>query len=154
MCILTKMYGFLIYIFMCGAVVNWMLLFCLVAQGVQHFATPWTAVCQAILSITNSQSSLKLTCIKVVMPSNNRILCCPFPCLQSFPGLGSFLMSQFFTSGGQSIRVSASVLSLNIQDWYPLGWTDWIFLQSKGLSRVFSNTTVQKHQFLSVQLSL
>ena len=145
-----------IFIFLCGAVVNWMLLFSLVAQGVQLFATPWTAVCQTILSITNSQSSLKLTCIKVVMPSNHLILCCPFSYLQSFPGLGSFLMSQFFTSGGQSIRVSASasVLSLNIQDWYPLGWTDWIFLQSKGLSRVFSNTTVQKHQFLSVQLSL
>ena len=145
-----------IFIFLCGAVVNWMLLFSLVAQGVQLFATPWTAVCQTILSITNSHSSLKLTCIKVVMPSNQLILCCPFSYLHSFPGLGSFLMCQFFASGGQSIRVSASasVLSLNIQDWYPLGWTGWISSQSKGLSRVFSNTTVQKHQFLSVQLSL
>ena len=67
--------------------------------------------------------------------------------LQSFPALGSFLMSQFFTSGGQSIGVSASAsgFSMNIQDWFPLGWTGWISLQSKGLSRVFSNTTVQKH---------
>ena len=74
------------------------------------------------------------------------------PCshrLQSFPASESFQMSQFFTSGGQSIGVSAaaSVLPMNIQDWFPLGWTCWISLQSKGLSRVFSNTTVQKHQF-------
>ena len=76
--------------------------------------------------------------------------------LQSFPALGSFQMSQLFTSGGQSIEVSAStsVLPMNIQDWFPLTWTGWISLQSKGLSRVFSNTTVQKHQFFSVQLSL
>jgi len=69
-----------------------------------------------------------------------------FSCLQSFPASGSFLLSQFFTSGGQSIGVSASVFPMNIQDWFPLGWTGWISLQSKGLSRVF-NTTVQKHQF-------
>ena len=68
--------------------------------------------------------------------------------LQSFPASGSFLMSQLFTSGGQSIGASASVLPMNIQDWFPLGWTAWISLQSKGLSRVFSNTTVQKHQSL------
>ena len=76
--------------------------------------------------------------------------------LQSFPASGSFLMIQFFTSGGQSIGVSASasVLSMNIQDWFSLGWTGWISLQSRGLSRVFSNTTVQKHQFFSTQLSL
>ena len=79
-----------------------------------------------------------------------------FSHLQSFPASGSFQMSQFFTSGGQSIRVSASasVLPMNIQDWFPLGWTSWISLQSKGLSRVFSNTTVQKHQFFGAQLSL
>ena len=77
-------------------------------------------------------------------------------CLQSFPTSGSFQMSQFFLSGSQSIGVSAStsVLPMNIQDWSPLGWTGWISLQSKGLSRVFSNTTVQKHQFFSAQLSL
>ena len=75
--------------------------------------------------------------------------------LQSFPASGSFQMSQFFTSGGQRIGVSAStsVLSMNIQDWSPLGRTGWISLQSKGLSRVFSNTTVQKHQFFGTQLS-
>ena len=77
-------------------------------------------------------------------------------CLQSFPASGSFQMSQFFTSGGQSIGVSASasILPMNIQDWFPLGWTGWISLQSKELSRVFSNTTVQKHQFFGTQLSL
>ena len=77
-------------------------------------------------------------------------------CLQSFPASRSFPMSHFFISGGQSIGVSASasVLPMNIQDWFPLGWTGWNSMQSKGLSRVFSNTTVQKHQFFSVQLSL
>ena len=77
-------------------------------------------------------------------------------CLQCFPASGSFPVSQFFTSGGQSIGVSAlaSVLPMNIQDWFPLGWTGWISSQSKGLSRVFSNTTVQKHQFFGTQLSL
>ena len=89
--------------------------------------------------------------------SNHLILCRSFSsCPQSFPASGSFQMSQFFPSGGQSIGVSASasVLPMNIQDWSPLGWTSWISLQSKGLSRVFSNTTVQKHQFFSTQLSL
>ena len=76
--------------------------------------------------------------------------------LQSFPASGSFQMSQFFTSGGQSNWSFSfiSILPMNIQDWFPLGWTGWISLQSKGLSRVFSNTTVQKHQFFSSQLSL
>ena len=76
-------------------------------------------------------------------------------CFQSFPASMSLKMSQFFASGGQSIGVSASasVLPMNIQDQFPLGWTGWISLQSKGLSRVFSNTTVQKHQFFSAQLS-
>ena len=75
---------------------------------------------------------------------------------QSFPASGSFQMSQFFASGGQSIGVSASasVFPMNVQDWFPLGWTGWISLQSKGLSRIFSNTTVQKHQFFYAQLSL
>ena len=77
-------------------------------------------------------------------------------CLQSFPASGSFPLDQFFASGGQSIRVSASASAfpMNIQDWYPLGWTGWISLQTKGLSRVFSNSTVQKHQFFGAQLSL
>ena len=76
----------------------------------------------------------------------------PFSLLQSFPASGAFPMSQFFESGGQSIGVSASasVLPMNIQDWFPLGWTDWTSLQSKGLSIVFSNTAVQKHEFLAV----
>ena len=73
-------------------------------------------------------------------------------CLQSFPASGSFPMSQVFTSGGQSTGVSASVLPTHIQDWFPSGWTGWIPLLSKWLSRVFSNTTVQKHQFFSAQL--
>ena len=73
--------------------------------------------------------------------------------LQSSPASGSFPMSQFFASGGQSIGISASasVLPMHIQDWFPLGWTGWIFLQLRGLSKVFSNTTVQKHQFFSTQ---
>ena len=77
-------------------------------------------------------------------------------CPQSFPASGSFQMSQLFTSGDQNIGVSAStsVLPMNTQHWSPLGWTGWISLQSKGLSRVFSNTTVQKHQFFCTQLSL
>ena len=108
----------------------------------------WTAAHQAFLSITNFQSLLKFTCIESVMPSNQLFLCyhCPlFSYFQSFPASRSFPMSQFFASGGQSIVASASlsVLPMNIQDWFPLGWTGWISLQSKGLSRVFSNTTVQ-----------
>ena len=78
------------------------------------------------------------------------------PAFKSCPESGSFPMSQFFLSGGQKIGVSASasVLSMNIQDWFPLEWTSWISLQSRGLSRVFSNITVQKHQFFGIQLSL
>ena len=121
------------------------------------FAIPRTAAHQASLSISNSQSLLKLsplsqwchpTIPSSVIPSSSH--------LQSCPASGSFQMSQFFTSSGQRIGVSASasVVPMNIQDWSPLGWTGWISLQSKGLSRVFSNTTVQKHQFFKTQLSL
>ena len=120
------------------------------------FATPWTPACQASLSITNSQSLLKLMPIELVVPSNHLILCCPLlSCPQSFPASGSFTMSQFFASGGQSIGVSAStsVLPVNMQDWSLLGWTRWISLQSKELSKVFSNITVQKDQFFGAQLS-
>ena len=123
----------------------------------QLFGTPWTAAHQASLSITNSQSLPKLMSIESVMPSNHLILCLfPFSCPISVPASGSFQMSQLVTWGGQSIGVSAStsVLPMNTQDWSPLGWTGWISLQSKGLSRVFSNITVQKHQFFSTQLSL
>ena len=94
--------------------------------------------------------------IQTVMPSNYLILCRPLPLLPSiFPALGSFLMSQFFASGGQSIgaSASASVLPMNIQDWFPLLLTGLISLQFKGLSRVFSNTIIQKHQFFGSQLS-
>ena len=115
---------------------------------VQLFATPWTAACQASLSVINSLSLLKLMSIELVMPFNHLILCCP-PLLPPsiFASSGSFPMSQFFASGGQSIGVSAStsVLPMNTQDRSPLGWTGWIS------SRVFPNTTVQKHQFFCAQ---
>ena len=120
------------------------------------FVTPWIAAHQASLSITNSRSLLKLMSIESVMPSSHLILCRPLLLLpQSLPASGSFPMSQLFAWGGQSTGVlaSVSVPSMNPQDWSPLGWTGWISLQSKGLSRVFSNTTVQKHQFFGTQLS-
>ena len=128
-----------------------------VAQYVQLFVTPWTAARQTFLSITNSKSLLKLMSIESVMPPNHLIFCCPLLLLPSiFLTIKVFQKSQFFASGGQSIGVSASasVLSMNIQDWSPLGLTGCIPLQSKGLSRFFSNTTVQKHQFFGTQLSL
>ena len=99
----------------------------------------------------------QLMSIESVTPSNHLILCHPFSSdLQSFPASGSFQMSQFFASGGQSIGASASpsVLPMNIPDGFPLGLTGWISLQSKRLSRVFSNPTVQKHQFFDTHLSL
>ena len=124
---------------------------------IQLFATPRTAARQASLSITSSQSLLKLISIESVMPHpiiSSSVI--PFSShLPSFPAWGSFPVNQFFTSGGQSIEVSASasVLPVNNQDWFPFGLTGWISLQSKGLSRVFSNTTVQKHQFFGAQPS-
>ena len=123
---------------------------------VQLFATPWITARQASLSITNSRSSPKPMSIESVMPSSHLILCHPLLLLPSIPpSIRAFPMSQLFTWGGQSIGVSAltSVLPMNTQDWPPLGWTGWISLQSKGLSRVFFNTTVQKHQFFGTQLS-
>ena len=127
----------------------------LLLSRVRLFATPRTAAHQASLSITNFRSLPKLMFIESVMPSNHIIL--PFfSHLQSFPPSGSLQMSQFFPWGGQRIGVSLSTsfLPMNTQDWFPLGWTGWISLQSKGLTRVFSNTTVQKHQFFGTQLSL
>ena len=115
---------------------------------VQLFVILWTVVCQASLSFTISQSLFKLMSIESVMPSQPSHPLLPLVplsfCLQYFPPSGSFPMSQLFTAGGQSIGISASasVLPVNIQDWFPLGWTGWISLQSKGLSRVLSNTTV------------
>ena len=129
-------------------------------QSLSHvwlFATPWTAARQASLSITNSQSLFKLISIKSVMPSNHLILCRPLLLPPSiFPSIRVFSNESALHIKGQSIGVSASasVLPMNTQDWSSLGWTVWISLQSKGLSRVFSNTTVQKHQFFSAQLSL
>ena len=114
--------------------------------------TPWTVACQASLSITNSQSPPTRWCHPTISSS-----VIPFSsCLQSFPASGSFPMSLFFTSSVPStgVSASASVLPMNTQDWFPLGWTGWVSLQSKQLSRVFSNTTVQKHQFFGAQLSL
>ena len=121
------------------------------------FVTPWTVACQASLSITTPRACSNSCpssqwCHPTISSS-----AIPFSsCLQSFPASWSFPVSHFFTSGGQSIGVSASasVLPMNVQDWFPLGWTDWISLQSKGLSRVFSNTTVRKHRSSDAQLSL
>ena len=123
---------------------------------VRLFVTPWIAARQASLSITISWSSLKLMSIESVMPSSHLILCRPFSsCPQSLPASESFPISQLFAWGSQSTGVSAlaSFLPKNTQGWSTLEWTGWISLQSKGLSRVFSNTTVQKHQFFSAQLS-
>ena len=109
-----------------------------------------TAACQAFLFIINSWSLLKPMSIESVMPSNHPSSFIPFFFRhQSFPASGSFQMSQLFTLGGQNIGVSASplVLPMNMQDWFPLGCPGWISLLSNGLSRVFSNTTVQKQQF-------
>ena len=121
---------------------------------VWFFATPGTAARQASLSFARLTRSLpKLMSIESAIPSNHLILCRPLLLLPLvFPSIRSFQMSQFFASGGQSIGVSASasVLPMKIQDWFPLGWTGWVSLQSKGLSRVFSNTTVHKHQFFGV----
>ena len=116
------------------------------------FATPWTAVCQASLSFTtfwvcSISCPLNHWCHPTISPS-----VVPFSWLQSFPASGSFPMSQLFASGGQSIRASASVLPMNIQWWFPLGWTGWISLQSKGLSRVFP--TPQFESISSLVLSL
>ena len=111
---------------------------------VRLFMTPWTAAFQASLSITNTQSLLKLMSIESVMPPNHLILCYPFSsCPQSFPASSSYPMTQFFSSGGQSVGASASVLPITIQEWFPLGLTGWISLLSKGPSRVSSNTIIQ-----------
>ena len=147
----------LICYFLCLIVIVFVVFVVLLLSPLRHFVTPWTAVRCAALSFTISWSLLKLMSIELVMLSNHCILWHPLlSCLQSFPASGSFPMSEPFASGGQSIGVSASssVLPMNIQDLFPLGWTGWICLQSKGLSRVFSNTTVQKHKFFSTQLSL
>ena len=122
---------------------------------VQLLVTPWATAHQISLSITNPRSSPKLMSIEWVMPSNHLILCHPLLLLPSiFPNIRVFSNESALHIRWQNIGVSASASVLPIQDWFPLGWTVWISLQSKGLSRVFSNTMVQKHQFFSAQLSL
>ena len=124
---------------------------------VQHFVTPWTTAHKASLSITYSQSLPKLMSTELVIPSNHFTLCHPLRLLPSiFPSI-----RVFSNESARRIRwpkywsfTSTSVLPMNIQDWSLLGWTGWISLKSKGLSRICSNTTVQKHQFFSAQLSL
>ena len=121
-----------------------------VLSRVWLFATRWTCLC-----ITNSWSLLKLMSTELVMPSNYLILCGPLLLSPSiFPSIRDF-SNQLFTSGGLSVGVSAlaAFLPMNIQDWFPLGLTGLISLQSKGLWRVFSSTTVQKHEFFRAQLS-
>ena len=119
------------------------------------FVTLWTVTFQASLAFTFSWSLLQLMSTELVIPSNHLIFCRPlFSCLQSFPESWSFPMNQFFASGGQSIGVSASAsgLPMNIQDWFPLGLTGWISLESKGLcksARIFSTS-----QFKSINSSV
>ena len=133
----------------------------IVVQLLSHvrlFVTPWTAAHQASLFFTISQSLLKLMSIESVMPSNHLILCYPLFLLPSiFPSIRVFFpVSWLFASGGQSIGASAlaSVIPMKIQGWFPLGLSCLISLQSKGLLKVFSGTTVRKHQFFSTQPSL
>ena len=118
-------------------------------HGLQHARPPCLSVTPRVCS---NLCPLSWWCHPTILSSVVPF----FSHLQSFPGSGSFQMSQFFTSGGQSIGVSASawVLPVTIQDWFPLGWTGWISLQSKGPLRVFSNITVQKEQFFNAQVSL
>ena len=123
---------------------------------VQLFATPWIAACQASLSITNSRSSLRLTSIELVMTFSHLILHFPLFLLPPTPpSIRVFSNESTLCMRWPSIWVSAlaSVLPKNTQGWAPSEWTGWISLQSKGLLRVFSNTTVQKHQFFRAQLS-
>ena len=128
-------------------------------QLLSHFwlCDPMVSVCQASLSITNTCSLLKFMSIESVMPSNHLILCCPFLLqLSIFLSIRVSFTESILPIRCQSFGVLASawVLPMNIQDWFPLGWTCWISLQFKGVSRVFSNTTIQKNQFFGAQLSL
>ena len=119
------------------------------------FATPRTATRQASLSITNSRSYFKLMSIESVMPSNHLILCRSLLLPSIFPSIRVFSNeSVLHIRWSKYWSFSFNILPMNIQDWSPLGWTDRISLQSKGLSRVFSNTTAQKHPFFSTQPSL
>ena len=127
-----------------------------VTETCLSLVSPWTAAHQTSMSIMNSSILLKLMTIESIMSSNHLILCHPLLLLPSmFPSIRMFSKHQYFASGSQSIGVSASssVLPMNIQDGFPLGWTGWLSLHSVGLARVFSNTTVQKHQFFGAQPS-
>jgi len=126
---------------------GWVVVLVQLLRCVWLFVTPWTAAFQASLSFTVSWSLLKFMSIESVKLSNHLIFCCLLLFPSIFPSSGSFPMTQLFTLGGQSIRVSASVLPKNIQSWFPLGVTDLISLQSKRLSRIFSSTTIQKYGF-------
>ena len=118
-----------------------------VQRIMSDFANPWTTAHQASLSFTVPQSLLKFKSTELVMPSNHLILCHSLPLLSSvFPSIRVFFSESAFVSGGQRIEASASVLLMNIQGWFPLGLTDLISLLFKGLWRVFSSTTVRKHQ--------
>ena len=118
-------------------------------HGLQHTGSPCPLATHWIYS---NSCSLSQWCHPTISSSVVSLS----PCLQSFSASRYFQMREYFTSGGQSIEVpaSSSVLPMNIQNWFPLGWTGWISSQSKGLPRVFSNTTLQKHQFFGAQLSL
>ena len=123
---------------------------------VRLIATPWITGLQASLSITNSRNSLRLTSIESMMPSSHLILCRPLLLLPTIPpSIRVFSNESTLRWSGQSTGVSdlASVLPKKSQDWSPSEWTGWISLQFKGLSRVFSNTTVQKHHFFGAQPS-
>ena len=129
-------------------------------QSLSHvwlFATPWTAARQDSLSITNSQSLPKLMSIVSVMPSNHLLLCRPLLLPPSiFPSIRVFSNESVLQIRWQStgVSASASVLPMTVQDWFPLGWTSWISLQPKGISRGSSNATIQRHQFFGAQVSL
>ena len=144
----------------CSVMLEWVMFIlnqfsCLVVSdsswphGLQHAKPPCPSPTPGIYS---NSCPLSRWCHPTISSSVVPFSSCP----QSFPASGSFPLSQLFSSGGQNIGVlaSTSVFPVNTQDWSPLGWTGWISLQSKGLSRVFSSTTVQKHQFFSDQLSL
>ena len=123
---------------------------------VRLFAIPWIAARQASLSITSSRSSLRLMSIKSVMPSSHLVLCHPLLLLPPIPPsirVCSHESTLRMRSQSTGVSALASFLPKKSQGWSPSAWTGWISLQSKGLSRVFSNTTVQKHQFFSAQLS-
>ena len=126
---------------------RWVVSSSLQPHGLQHNRLPCLSPTPRACS---DSCPLSQWCHPTISSSVIPFSCCP----QSFPASGSFPVSPFFTSGGQSIGVSASVLPMNIQDWFLLGWTGWISLKSKGISRAFSSTTVQKHQFFGTQLSL